>query len=249
MKVDAATGASAPLFDAGEDGSRAGRAARRRGRRRAAGSLARAISIFNQRHSRGRSSRSRDDLYLYVFGDGPRRPADVRAGRRRASRRSARTVEGRVRPRATTCSSSTSRPAAKRALTTDGAAEDPERQARLGVRGRDLRPRRTARVLVEPGFVAARVPPLDDTPGPDLHHASTTSATTRASRRGTTRKAGDPNPTVKLGVVARRRRPATSLDRHVEVPGADFLIVRVAWTPDGRAWSTRCRTARRRGST
>ena len=52
----------------------------------------------------------------------------------------------------------------ERALTTDGTRQGAQRQARLGVRGRGLRPRPAARVLVEPRLLADRI-------SPDRRHA------------------------------------------------------------------------------
>ena len=46
-------------------------------------------------------------------------------------------------------------------------------------------------------------------------------------------KAGDPNPIVKLGVVAVTGGPPTWIDTS-KYPAADRLIVRVGWTPDSR---------------
>ena len=59
-----------------------------------------------------------------------------------------------------------------------------------------------------------------------------------------------PNPIVKLGVV--RAAPAAADIRWIDTskyPAPTSWSSAVAWTPDGRSWSTRCRTARRRGST
>ena len=94
----------------------------------------------------------------------------------------------------------------------------PERQAGLGVRGGDLRPRRTARVLVEPGFVAARVSPHRRYARLNLRHAGRHQL--RPPRRDVALPAGGRSqPHGEAGGRAgRRRRPGRDLlDRHVQV--------------------------------
>ena len=46
-------------------------------------------------------------------------------------------------------------------------------------------------------------------------------------------KAGDPNPTVQLGVVNASGGPTRWMDTYKYHP-SDFLIVRVSWTPDSK---------------
>ena len=108
-----------------------------------------------------------DDLYYYDFA--PARAARLTdsAGRRRGGDASAPTAGWSPSSAATTCSSSTSPAPRERALTTDGGTADPQRQARLAVPGRDLRPRPVPRVLVESRLVALAFLQLDETPVPE----------------------------------------------------------------------------------
>ena len=118
-------------------------------------------------------------------------------------------------------------------ITSDGIADAAEREARLGLLGRDLRPRhvsrRTGGVRTPHGSRFSR---LDDTRVPEFtvvdhipYHPGV--------ETWNYPKAGDPNPTVRLGIGERRRglrSPGSTLRSTSPI---EFLIVAVVWTPDG----------------
>ena len=112
-------------------------------------------------------------------------------------------------------------------------AADPERQARLGLRRGDLRPRQPSRVLVEPRLLAPRVP-ADSTsilcPGYAVVDHVPFSQVVEDT---TYPRAGDPNPTVKLGVVSAAGSAPDWVDLST-YSGAEPLIVDVSWSPDSK---------------
>ena len=84
---------------------------------------------------------------------------------------------------------------------------------------------------------------LDENPVPSLP-SSITFHITRQLEITPYPKAGDPNPIVQLGVVNAAGGATRWVDTYKYHP-TDLLIVRVAWTPDSRKWSTRRRIANR----
>ena len=190
-----------------------------------------------------------DDLFLYEFGTRALRRltrtrgngggAVLQPGRRAGSPSCAAATSG----------SSTSAGRAERALTTRRIGGRPQRQARLGLPGGDLRPRATSRATGgAPTRARIALLRLDDTKVPRYPMVDDLPEQPRLE---TTRypKAGDPNPEARLGIVeasggppalgrplALRRRRAAPRRRHLE-PGQP-----------PRA-SSRCRTASRAGST
>ena len=122
-----------------------------------------------------------------------------------------------------------------------------QRQARLGVPGRGLRPRPAARVLVEPRLLADRVPA-------DRRHAGAEFPVVDHIPAGQVLeqtpypRSGDPNPLVKIGVVRAGGSPVQWFD----APSTAAPITsssRSAGRPTASRSSSRCRTASSRGST
>ena len=136
----------------------------------------------------------------------------------------------------------------ERALTTDGHAQMPQRQARLALPGRDLRPRTVPRATG-----GARTPRGSRSCSSTSARCrstrwSTTSRTGRRSRSPTIRRPAIRIRSVKLGDRARRRRRSCSGSTSASTRAAEHLIVNVDWTPDRGSSCTRCRTASRHGS-
>ena len=244
MKVDAATGTPVPLFDAARWKRRWSLPAFRADEARRA---ARSRTLTFDRAYTAALFTIDDDLYVYTFAD---RPA-VRLTTTEPAEEDATFSPDGARSRS--CGrqpvlSPTSRPARRRALTTDGTA----RFSTAGSTG-STRRRSTAAVSSAATGGAptrARLAFLRSTIAGAEYTVVDHIPYEQNVEQWDYPKAGDPNPIVKLGVVARRRRPA-ALGRHrPKYPAADRLIVGVdldARQPAGRR--IRCRTARRPGST
>ena len=148
------------------------------------------------------------DLYFYDFASRPRRAAHGAGGRRRGSCRSVPTAR-----RSPSCATHNLyavdvASARERALTADGGAADLQRQARLAVSGRDLRPRQLQGLLVEPGLVAARVPAARRAAGARVHRHRPSFPTGPALEVTDYPKAGDPNPLVRSASCAAAGGPS-----------------------------------------
>ena len=214
-KVEAASGTATPLFEAkaasdraaealGLDSAVVGRALASRGLEMNPARTAAVVAIDNDCIT-SRSTRRA----------GP--SGSPRRWRRRRSSPSARTASGSASSAATTSTWWTSTTGAS-AGSPPTAARSSERQARLGLPGGDLRPRQLPRLLVEPDLAPLAFLQLDERPVPEF------TVVDHIPRRLAVEtwdypKAGDPNPSVRLGVVGVPAAPGLGQSRSLP-PGA-----------------------------
>jgi dipeptidyl-peptidase-4 len=229
MKVDAATGAESPLFDAakmevalaklpGVSGDEAGRAARSRD------------STFNRAYTRV-MTRISDDLFAYAFDDGRAvRLTNAPGEEQHASFSPDSKFVAFVR--ANNLYLSDTGTGREIALTSDGSAKvlnghlDWVYEEEIYGRGK------TRAYWWSPDSTAIAFLRLDDAPVPSYPVVDHIPYQPNVEQWDYP-KAGDPNPLVKLG-IARVTGGAPQWVDTTRYPAADQLIVRVTWSQDSR---------------